>query len=66
MFVGICLVDETPAEQLQDDAPAVQGLVEGVRAAYSVPQSSSQTDNADTVTDTAVSLDDLMAQMKAM
>ncbi|XP_054278166.1 ubiquitin-like modifier-activating enzyme 5 [Macrosteles quadrilineatus] len=63
---GICLVDETPAEQLQDDAPAVQGLVEGVRAAYSVPQSSTQTDNADTVTDTAVSLDDLMAQMKAM
>lgn len=64
MCAGISLVDETPADQLREEDPGVE-LVQGVRAAYTVPQSQS-TDDANTVTDTQVSLDELMAQMKAI
>ncbi|XP_046662116.1 ubiquitin-like modifier-activating enzyme 5 [Homalodisca vitripennis] len=60
---GISLVDETPAEQLQEDTAAGIELVAGVRAAYVVPQSSTA-DPLNTVEDTQASLDELMAQMK--
>ncbi|KAG8266155.1 Ubiquitin-like modifier-activating enzyme 5 [Homalodisca vitripennis] len=59
----ISLVDETPAEQLQEDTAAGIELVAGVRAAYVVPQSSTA-DPLNTVEDTQASLDELMAQMK--
>lgn len=57
-------MDETPADQLREEDPGVE-LVEGLRAAYTVPQSQSA-DDANTVTDTQASLDELMAQMKAI
>uniref|UniRef100_A0A1B6I7H0 Ubiquitin-like modifier-activating enzyme 5 n=1 Tax=Homalodisca liturata TaxID=320908 RepID=A0A1B6I7H0_9HEMI len=60
---GISLVDETPAEQLQEDTAAGIELVAGVRTAYVVPQSSTA-DPHNTVEDTQASLDELMAQMK--
>jgi len=62
---GISLVDETPADQLCEAADTELQLTAGVRPAYTVPQPSSA-DDANIVTDTQASLDELMAQMKSM
>lgn len=67
-YTGICLVDETNPQELEADENLGEGLVTGVKAAYSIPTpataaSESGTDEVDT---SGVSLDDLMAQMKAM
>lgn len=62
-ITGISLVDETPSEDLEEEAGVE--LTEGVKVAYTLPQHKVD-DSADTVSDTQASLDDLMAQMKAM
>ncbi|CAH0382373.1 unnamed protein product [Bemisia tabaci] len=60
---GICLVDETS----QDAEPETKNnleLVEGVRAAYTVPETCPT--QGPTIEDTEVSLDELMKQMKSL
>lgn len=62
-FSGICLVDETS----QDAEPETKNnleLVEGVRAAYTVPETCPT--QGPTIEDTEVSLDELMKQMKSL
>jgi len=65
---GICLVDETNPQELQADENLGEGLVTGVKAAYSIPTPAAAASEARTNEDdtSGVSLDDLMAQMKAM
>lgn len=63
---GISLVDETDPQELQADENLGEGLVPGVKAAYSIPApaaSEARTNEVDTL---GASLDDLMAQMKAL
>lgn len=57
-------MDETPQEQLQEGAVGVE-LGAGVCAAYTVPVPK-PVDDSNTVSDTQASLDELMAQMKAI
>lgn len=57
-------MDETPQEQLQEGAVGVE-LGAGVCAAYTVP-APKPADDSNTVSDTQASLDELMAQMKAI
>ena len=59
---GISLVDETPAEALKDESKEV--LAEGLKRAYEAPIIEST--NAESVDDVSTSLDELMAQMKAI
>uniref|UniRef100_A0A1B6BXP6 Ubiquitin-like modifier-activating enzyme 5 n=1 Tax=Clastoptera arizonana TaxID=38151 RepID=A0A1B6BXP6_9HEMI len=61
---GISLVDETSIADLEDNDDSSLNLVEGVKTAYTVPQSSSG--NEPTVPDTDKSLEELMAQMKSI
>ena len=65
---GICLVDETNPQELQADENVGGGLVTGVKAAYSIPTPATAASEARTseVDTSGVSLDELMAQMKAM
>ncbi|PNF31235.1 Ubiquitin-like modifier-activating enzyme 5 [Cryptotermes secundus] len=63
---GICLVDETDPSELEVDKNLGQGLVAGVKAAYSIPSSAAPEVDTNQVDTSGVSLDDLMAQMKAM
>lgn len=63
---GICLVDETHPSELEADENLGQGLVAGVKAAYSIPSSAAPEADTNEVDTTEVSLDDLMAQMKAI
>ncbi|KAJ9600242.1 hypothetical protein L9F63_009467 [Diploptera punctata] len=64
---GICLVDETDPSELQEEEPLTQGLVSGVKAAYSIPAPEAKKETEDNEIDTTgVSLDELMAQMKSM
>jgi tRNA U34 5-carboxymethylaminomethyl modifying enzyme MnmG/GidA len=59
-------VDETDPSELEADENLGQGLVAGVKAAYSIPSSSAQEVDTNEVDTSGVSLDDLMAQMKAI
>ena len=65
---GIRLVDETNPQELQADENLGGRLVTGVKAAYSIPAPATAASEAGTneVDTSGVSLDDLMAQMKAM
>jgi hypothetical protein len=64
--IGICLVDETDPQKLQADEDLGKGLVQGVKVAYSIPVPTVSEERTDEVDISGVSLDDLMAQMKAI
>ncbi|XP_069673993.1 ubiquitin-like modifier-activating enzyme 5 [Periplaneta americana] len=63
---GICLVDETDPSELQAEEDLAQGFVAGVKAAYSMPAPAVQEEDSNQADTSGVSLDELMAQMKAM
>lgn len=59
-------MDETDPSELEADENLGQGLVAGVKAAYSIPSSAAPKVDTNEVDTSGVSLDDLMAQMKAI
>jgi hypothetical protein len=59
-------VDETDPSELAADENLGQGLAEGVKAAYSIPSSVTTEADRNEIDTSGVSLDDLMAQMKAI
>ncbi|KDR08388.1 ubiquitin-like modifier-activating enzyme 5 [Zootermopsis nevadensis] len=63
---GICLVDETDPRKLHADEDLGRGLVAGVKAAYTIPAPVVPDAESNEVDASGVSLDDLMAQMKAI
>lgn len=59
-------MDETDPSELQADEDLGQGLVAGVKAAYRIQAPVVADAESDEVETSGVSLDDLMAQMKAI
>jgi hypothetical protein len=59
-------VDETDPSELEADENLGQGLVVGVKAAYSIPSAAAPEVDRNEVDTSGVSLDYLMAQMKAI
>ncbi|XP_068245113.1 ubiquitin-like modifier-activating enzyme 5 isoform X1 [Palaemon carinicauda] len=62
---GICLVDDDAGEASVEGAAQITGLAEGITLAYERPAPTSA-DSGNTVEVDNTSLDDLMAQMKAI
>lgn len=65
-WTGICLVDETDPRKLHADEDLGRGLVAGVKAAYTIPAPVVPDAESNEVDASGASLDDLMAQMKAI
>lgn len=59
-------MDETDPSELEADEDLGQGLVAGVKAMYSIPSAAPPEVDTNEVDTSGVSLDDLMAQMKAI
>nr|CAG4651875.1 EOG090X07G2 [Triops cancriformis] len=61
---GICLVDE--ASGGAENEQVVSGLVQGIQAAYTLPQTAQEEEPVQSQGDGELSLEELMAQMKAI
>ena len=59
-------MDETDPSDLQEEETVTQGLVSGVKVAYSIPSSEARQTDDNEIDTSGVSLDELMAQMKSI